>query len=185
MSTVGNNAGPYNEIQGRYHGITVINEELRAIHDGLEFSIDADGTIAKSTSISFLGITGDKQVHFDEFLGRFSQGGIRVEIFEAPTVTTTGTPLVPICSNFEANTTAQLQVFASPVVSANGTRKENKFFPKTGQGVNVSPTAGGIAGGRVLKRNDVYLFLITNEDTVNDIAFGIEFDWHESEIILD
>jgi len=182
-SVVGN--GGSKDIQGKYNGITIITEDARAIHDGLEFSIGGDGTIAKATSISFLGITGDEQVHFDEVIGQFSQGNVRFTLFEGPTITDNGTPITPTNSNFESTNAAELQTFLNPSVSANGTAKASAFLPLTGGGANVTPSSGGIAGGRVLKRNTTYLILIENEDVNTGVDYDVTFNWHESDIILD
>jgi hypothetical protein len=180
--TVGN--GGLKDIQGKYKGVTIITENTRAIHDGEEFSIDADGTLLKAATLKLLGITGDKQVHFDEFFGKFSQGAVRISLYEAPTITANGTPILPVCSNFEIDNTAELAVHSNPTTTANGTFKAKVYLPRTGGGANVSGAEGGIAGGRVLKRNTAYLFLIENLDANVDNVYGINFTWHESDIIL-
>lgn len=44
---------------------------------------------------------------------------------------------------------------------------------------------GGVAKGRVLKRNTAYLFTVENLDANVDIVYSLNFEWHESDIILD
>lgn len=180
---VGN--GGNKDIQGKYNAITTLGESTRAIHDGTEFTITAEGSIPASGSVKFLGVTGTNQVHFDEFVGDFAQGDIRISLYESPTVTDNGTLTPGICDNHEKNTTAEMLVYAGPTTSANGTLKSKRFLPLTGGGANVSPRNGGIAKGKVLKRNTTYLFLIENLDTNTAVSYGAEFSWHESDIILD
>lgn len=182
MSTVGN--GGRKDIQGAYKALTVVTENQRAVHDGEEFSVDADGTLARATSLKLLGITGSKQIHFDEFMGKFSQGNIRITLYEAPTITTNGTQVPVVCSNFEKNAVAQLAVYSAPTTTANGTFKAKVNLPLTGGGANTSGAEGGIAGGRILKRNTAYLFIVENLDANIDTVYGLNFNWHESDIIL-
>ena len=182
MSIVGN--GGNKDIQGKYNAITAIAEHTRAIHDGLAFSIDADGSVLKGSSIYFLGRTGSKQVHFDQFTAKFSQGLVRIYLYEAPTITTPGTPSSGVNLNFAASTIATMITYLGPTPSDNGILKSSKYLPISGGGANTSPSEGGIAGGRVLKANTDYLFRIQNLDTNNDITFGATFEWHESDIVL-
>lgn len=182
MSTVGN--GGFKDIQGPYNALTVVTETNRAKHDGTDFSVDAEGTLIRATALVILGVTGSKQVHFDEFIGRFSQGNVRISLYEAPTVTANGTPISTTCSNFEQNNPSQLAVYSTPTVTTNGVRKALVRLPLTGGGANVSGAEGGIAKGRVLKRNTQHLFIIENLDANVDITYGLNFEWHESGIIL-
>jgi len=167
-------------------GALSVNDELKiAIHSGDAYSFDLDGTIAATSSIFMLGITGDKQIHFDVMSGNFQKGGIRVWLYEAPTTTANGTAQTPVNMDFVSIKTSTLSVFMTPTITGTsyGVKKSSKYFPLTGGGANVSPAQGDIAGGRILKPNTKYLFRVENIDN-SECIFGINFIWHDSEFIL-
>ena len=62
--------------------------------------------------------------------------------------------------------------------------QNGEFLDKNGVPRNVIDPEGGIASGRVLAQNTNYLFKITNTGGVTAIAYGIVFEWHESNVIL-
>ncbi|MCW8932205.1 MAG: hypothetical protein OQL19_18470 [Gammaproteobacteria bacterium] len=160
-------------------GLVVIDEVISNIHSGFAFGIDASGTLAASSSLVLLGDVGDKEVHFNQIDGNFSQGNIRITLYEAPTITANGTPLTPYAlnrANIQANT---IQVYSAPTVTANGTSIGSKFLPLSGGGANTQPVNGSIANSRVLKRNTKYLMVITNETTNDTVDFGVNIVWTE------
>lgn len=164
-------------------GIYVVDEIRHAVHSGDAYSYDVDGTIAAESSIYVLGATGDKQIHFDSLLGNFSKGGIRLSLYESPTVTSNGTLQNSVNLNFASSNTSTMAIYSAPTITDNGILKTSLFIPITGVGVNVSPAAGGIANGRVLKQNTLYLLQIQNTDT-SACPFGISFNWHDDINIL-
>lgn len=164
-------------------GIYVNDESQHAIHSGDSYSFDYDGTLAGSTSLYFMGITGDKQVHFDEISGNFQKGGIRLWLYETPATTANGTAQTPANMNFASTNTTTLSLYSAPTITDNGTKKLSRYFPLTGVGVNVIPQSGSIAGGRVLKANTKYLFRVENTD-LTSCSFGINFVWHDDNTVL-
>lgn len=165
-------------------GGVAVNDELQnAIHSGNAYGLDADGTIAATSSLYFLGITGAKQIHFDVISADFQKGGVRLWLYEAPTVTANGTAQTTANLNFASANVSTMSVFLSPTITANGTKKSSKFFPLTGVGVNVAPRSGDIAGGRILKPNTKYLFRLENTDS-STCSFGANFVWHDSDVLL-
>jgi len=180
---VGN--GGFKDVQGKYPGLTSLSELTRAIHEGKAFAIGTEGEIAASSSVYLLGKSGDKQIHFDEFIADFSQGNIRISLYEDTIVSADGTPVIPSNMNFASTNEATLSVFSAPTITSNGTLKQPpKFLPLTGGGANVSPSQGGIAKGRVLKRNTNYLIRIENLDANTAVTFGAILTWHESDVVL-
>jgi hypothetical protein len=161
-------------------GALISTDEISSsIHLGFAFGIDDSGTLAAQTSLILLGVVGEKEVHFNQIDGNFSQGNIRVSLFEAPTTTANGTPLTPYAlnrANVKANT---LQVFSAPIVTSNGTAIGSKFLPLSGGGANTQPVGGSIANSRVLKRNTKYLMMIQNTDMNSSAIFGVNIVWTE------
>jgi len=182
---VGNGGGPYRNLQpDGYPAIPVLTELQRAIHDGRAFSLEADGQLTAVTpTLDFLGVTGDKQIHFDSLGGLFSQGGVRISLYEAPTVSANGTPVTPTNMNFASTNTSSMAIYSGPTITDPGTRKVSPYFPATGVGVNVSPANASVANGRVLKANTQYLFRVTDEAAVT-IGYGVTFIYHESDVEL-
>lgn len=164
-------------------GIYVNNELQHAIHDGNAFSFDYDGTVPGNSSIYFMGITGDEQVHFDRISGDFEKGGIRLWLYEAPTTTANGIEQTIVNMNFASSNIGTMTLYSSPTITDNGTKKASIFIPVTGVGVNISPASAAIASGRVLNTNTKYLFRIENTELTN-CDFGINFTWHDCKIIL-
>lgn len=164
-------------------GVAVISELQAAIHRGDAYSFDVDGTVGIETSLYFVGIIGDKQVHFDNMSINIEKGDIRLWIYESPTLTDNGTPQTPVNMNFASGNTSSLSLYSDPTITDNGTKKVSIFFPLTGGGANTSPAEGGIASGRVLKANTTYLFRLENLDN-SACSFGIDFVWHDSDYIL-
>lgn len=167
-------------------GVYVNDEVKHAVHNGDAYSFDYDtGAIglAGNTSLYFMGVTGSKQVHFDEITAKFQKGGIRLWLYEAPITTANGTAQTPNNMNFASTNTSTMALYSAPTITSNGTKKEAQFLPITGVGVNVSPSSGDFAGGRVLKQNTKYLFRIENIDS-SACTFGINFVWHDDDTVL-
>lgn len=185
MSTVGNKGGPYRDLQAdNYPAITVLSEFQRAIHDGGAYGLSQHGSIgAAPGAVQFLGIVGDKEIHFDSFAVALQKGGVHIHLYEAPTITANGTPVTPISKNRARLVPATLQTFTAPSLSAKGTLLFDTLPPLTGVGVNVSSTDGGITEGWILKKDTAYLFELLNTDT-SACNFDIVFEWHESTISL-
>lgn len=185
MSTVGNKGGPYRDIQGgEYPALTIVDEFQRAVHDGQAYSLSAHGQLAAAPGVvQFLGLVGDKEVHFDGFIAQLQKGGVHVHLYEAPTVTLNGTPAPVYTKNRAKIIAATLQTFSAPTIAAKGVQIYNTLPPLTGSGVNVSPSEGNISGGWVLKKNTAYLFELENTDN-STTNFDVVFEWHESNISL-
>jgi hypothetical protein len=161
-------------------GLIGITSKLNtAIHDGKAFSIDVDGTIPLSSSISLLGRVQSKEVHFHILEGAFQKGDIRISLYETPTLTTDGTPLTTFRNmNRNFSDTGDMLLFGTPTFSSSGLKVSSSFSPLTGGGANTQPSSTGIAGGRVLKKNTDYLIVIENLDN-SACSYGIHFIWSE------
>lgn len=161
-------------------GLRTEDELSTFIHEGFAWSVDADGPLLAAGSLRLLGVTGDKEVHFLGIDGLWSSGGIRYTLYEAPTVTANGAALVPYALNRPLADTSTMAVYSGTTVTDNGTKIGGAFLPATGVGVNTLSVSGGIAGGRVLKKNTEYLIVIVNESATT-ATYGINFTWGEAD----
>jgi len=133
-------------------GLRVNSEVQSAVHDGNMFSFTSHGTITAGSSIILLGRTGAKQVHFDGFNMDISQGAFLVEMFEAPTVTTTGSLQTSVNRNRVSTTTATMSLYAGATVSANGglvinaVASVNGTATVTADGSRITFASGSIDG---------------------------------------
>jgi hypothetical protein len=162
-------------------GLRTEDELSTFIHEGFAWCVDVDGSLLASGSLLLLGVTGDKEVHFLGINGLWSSGDIRYTLYEAPTVTANGAALSPCALNRPLADTSTMTIYSGPTVTenGNGTKVGGAFLPGTGVGVNLQSVSGGIAGGRVLKKNTKYLIEITNESAIT-ASYGINFTWGEA-----
>jgi hypothetical protein len=165
-------------------GLIFIDELKAAIHRGEAYGYDAEGSIPANTSLLFLGVTGSKQLHFDEFLGDFSKGNIRITLYEDTVTSNNGTAVTPYGLNRAKVIAPTMTLYATPTVTSNGTKVAGKFLPLSGAGSNTNPQNGGIAKGKVLIANTKYLFVIQNTDANTAVSFGANFIWSESTVVL-
>ena len=165
-------------------GYIATTDELQSsIHNGIAYGFSGDGTINASSSLSFLGRTGNKDVHFHFFGGNFSKGDIRLSLYEAPTVTNDGTEITSATNlnrNFDDDNS--LTIYQAPTVTDNGLKISGAYSPIAGGGAHTNPADTEIAGGRVLKRNTDYLIVIQNVDTAS-VDYGMNFVWTEHTVI--
>lgn len=162
--------------------LATTTEMLSEIHNGKAFSISLDGSIGVASSILMLGRVGDKEIHFHNINGTFGKGNIRITLFEDPTITAEGTPITATNMNRAFTDTHTMSVFTAPTVTDNGLDIGSVFFPITGGGAHTAGATGGIAGGRVLKRNTDYIMKIENTDNA-EVSFGTSLIWVESNVL--
>jgi len=177
-------SGAIRSIVDEVGGFIFIDELKTAIHRGEAYGYDVEHTLAAGTSLEFIGVTGSKQLHFEEFVGDFSQGNIRITLYEGCVTSNDGTEVIPYALNRAKIIAQTMKLYTDPTVTSNGEKIAGKFLPISGGGSNVSPISGGIAKGRVLKANTKYLFVIENIDTNTANKFGANFEWSETSVIL-
>ena len=159
--------------------LATTDELTNEIHNGRAYAISSDGTIAAGQSMIILGKVGNREVHFHNINGEFSQGNIRITLFEAPTITSNGTPILGTNMNRTFSDTHTMSVFMTPTITANGLKIGSIFFPLTGGGAHIAGASGGIASDRVLKKNTNYIIRIENVDNAT-VSLGANFIWSES-----
>lgn len=159
-------------------GIRTSTEIQSAVHDGNMFSFTSHGTITTGSSIILLGRTGAKQVHFDGFNLELSQGLFLVEMFESPTVTTTGTLQTASNKNRVSSTTSTMSLYAGTTVSSNGTLIADDYLFSTGSGKNILSGTSTIGDGWILKVSTDYIIKLTNQ-AGSTTSYNANFAWHE------
>ena len=164
-------------------GVYVVDELSNAVHSGNAYSVNLKATVTTGDSTSMLGRTGDKEVHFDHFTLSGSKGKFSIELFEAPTVTADGTPILSLNRHRASTNTASMSVYSGPTVTDNGTLMDDSTVYDTGGvGANVSQGQGGVDADWVLAANTEYLIVITNDDSTSTDFTG-HFVWSERDPI--
>ena len=159
--------------------LPIVSELQSAIHNGIAFGVDWDGTIAGSSSLILLGKATTKDIHFHILEGRFEKGDVRISLYEAPTTTANGTQIITVANlNRNFTDTNTLSIYLAPTVTLNGTKIGGSFDPLAGLGSGTQSSKLGVAGGRVLKKNTDYLIVVENLDTAS-VSAGLDFIWAE------
>ena len=164
-------------------GVRTSSELQSAVHDGNMFSFTNNGTITSGASLILLGRTTSKQVHFDGFNMDISQGAFLVEMFEAPTVTTTGTIQTVVNRNRASTIVATMSLYTGATVSANGTLLANDKLLHVGSGTKILSGTATIDDGWILKVNTDYIIKLTNQ-AASATSYNAKFAWHEPSYIL-
>lgn len=177
--TIVNTADLMNGWTDKSGGLRTFDELQSAVHDGMMFSYTNHGTIAAAGTLMLLGVTGNRQVHFDGFSIDISQGPFLVEFFEAPTVTTLGTPVTTRRRNRNNPNVSQMLVYSGGTVSATGLLLADDQLLLVGLGANVLSGTSSVSDGWVLKANTTYLIRLTNQAGTTT-SYNARFSWHEA-----
>jgi hypothetical protein len=164
-------------------GIRITDNIQSALHDGNMYSFTNHGTIAAGASLILLVRIGYKQVHFDGFSMDISQSPFLIEMFEAPTVTTTGTLQTVSNRNRASANTPTMSLYTGAAVFANGTLIADDLLLIAGQGSNVLSGSSSIDNGWVLKANTDYIIKLTNQAGITT-SYNTNLTWNEATYIV-
>lgn len=161
-------------------GTAVLDEMSHAVHNGEAFSLSTEGQLSASSSIILLGMVGDKDIHFHGFSIAANLGNFTAHLYEAPTVTTNGTPIEAVNRNRNYSVVENtLLLYGGSTVSADGTVLEYSHVYDTGtQGSHLVGGTGGLSSDWVLKPNTVYMIRINNLNT-EVLNYTTSFVWSE------
>jgi hypothetical protein len=160
--------------------IKTVTEFQSAVHAGESFSYSANQIgLAIGGTVSILARTGSKQVHFDGFNVKVSQGPFRIVFYEAPTVTDAGTIVETERRNRNIATVSLTDVYLNPTVSDNGRILDDDLMPEISQGAVKNAGSGEIDTGWVLMPNTDYLVVLTNMSAAI-VNWSARFTWHEA-----
>lgn len=159
--------------------IEIIEHASGCIHRGCTFEITGVATISASSTLKLLGVIDGRDVALHNYVIRGDRGPFTVELLEAPTVTAVGTPLQQQNRNRNvANNTSTVSVYSGPTTSG-GTVIYTARVPDVGAGSHVQGGEDAMPYEWVLKRNESYVFQITNNDASNDLNISFEMLWCE------
>lgn len=165
-------------------GMHVLDELSNAVHNGIAFSISASGTLAAGATDILLGRTGSQEVHFSNFSVNMSKGFFTIALYEAPTITSDGTPIASFNRKRSSSNTATMSTFAGTTVSNNGTLLEPvEIYDTGGQGSNTQFGVGVLSADWVLAPNTDYIIVLTNSDA-SATDYSGHFIWAERNPIV-
>jgi hypothetical protein len=178
-STTFNIADAISGAMDKSGSIKTVGELQNAVHDGLAYGFSSHASIAGLGILIFLGRVGAKQVHFDGLSCDVSQGPFLIELFEAPTVTTTGTAQATRRRNRANATVSTMLVYSGATVSANGLLVDDDLVQGIGLGSNTLSGTAGVDAAFVLKANTDYIIKFTNQ-AATATTYNAKFIWHEA-----
>lgn len=165
------------------HAVTTINSEHRLVHDGMFFvtSGKQTGWLTGTSKTFLLSPPAGCFPHVQEIRLNFGSGDIDFVAYEGPTVTDNGSELTYHNINRASTNTPNLNLYAEPTVSADGTQMFTLWVPPTSSGTGQS--ANGVAAeGQghewVLNASTPYLVRLTN-NSGSTIDWSYEFAWYE------
>ena len=162
-----------------------VSELNNAIHTGSAYSLTGYGTLAANGSISYLAITGEKEVHFDEFIAELSAGNVVIELFEEPDISNIGTSIQASALNRANIISPQSLLYVNPTFDdQTGETLHDSKAIETGIGTNSNPGFAAIAYGRVLRPKTNYIVRLTNLDTNAAVEYSVVYIFHESGVDL-
>lgn len=165
------------------NGMYVVDELSNAVHNGNAFAVNASGTITTGASVYLLGKTGDKEVHFDHFHISVSKGLFAIDLYENPTITADGTPIVALNRKRNSANTPTMSTFSGSTITDNGTLLEEIIIYDTGGvGSNEQQGSGNVDADWILAPNTNYLFVLKNNDSTST-NFSGHFIWAERDVI--
>lgn len=179
---VRNTEGRYQVLAGdKYTGaMPAIDISHFMVHASRLFTapdIDTDVDIASPKEWLFVTPDNDDlEVHMD-FVAHVS-GGAQVELFEAPTVSDMGSQLDSYNHHRTSEYTSEVNVYADPTVTGDGTRIDVTAAGSSGGPVSFARDVGRGAEWD-LKPNTMYLLRVTvraDNQTVSLAANWYEFD---------
>jgi len=153
------------------------------IHEGEGFETgNMFSGISDGAQVSLLMVPeGDQLAHF---LFATAAGGLAVwHLYEAPTITSSGTPLaVNNLNRFTRNKPSEWLAFHTPTITNVGTRLKSGIIPGTTGGTPAASASGGNVRGdseRVLHFDSAYLLVIQNQAGAS-VLVDISGEWYET-----
>lgn len=166
------------------NSIPVVSKSTNAVHKGEMFSINAEGILPAGESMYLLGVTADKEVHFNLFHVDTNQGNFKMELFESPTVTNVGGLISSLNRKRSSSNVATMLTYGGTVVTDGGILLDaTQVFDTGGTGNHVIRGYGELGADWLLKTNTNYLIKFTNSD-ITDLNYSGTFIWAEKEPII-
>lgn len=178
-----NKLGPGSGVDETTQATAVIDITHKIIHDGMMFTTTGKQTgWTNGTSQLFLiSVPADTFPHVQSMRLSFSRGDIDFTIHEGTTTSADGSALPIANINRNSANTPDLDLFAQPTVTDNGTLLYTLWVPPTAAG--TGQTANGVENiGQghewILPPSTKYLATLTNNSGAT-ISWSYEFTWYE------
>lgn len=159
-----------------FRNVTNLDYVHSQVHAGNYFTVSHFfAGIAAGASFDLLLICGAKEAHCISAMS--FQGDLKIQLFEAPTITLNGTALPCVNHHREGVLTlvAAASAFFSPTIAITGTQLLDRFSPATGAGQAVASNIRQEAEWN-LAPNTAYLFRGVNDSVgAGDGESVIEF----------
>lgn len=155
--------------------LKVIDLEHSKIHQGEGWNVSIEsGSIASAGSLYILFRVVEGNPHLRSYGVTVSDSPVTIRLFEAPTVTATGTE-VPVRNRKRSATDVNgIEVYTGPTVTADGTLLETDLLPSGGN--KVGGNTGSFYEEWILEEGD-YVLKITNGSN-NAITAVINAFWY-------
>ena len=165
------------------HSVTTITEQHRLVHDGMYFIVSGKqtGLVNGGTTEFLVSPPADCFPHIQTMVLNFGRGDVDFEAYEGPTITDNGTPIPAQNVNRNSSITPELNLYANPTTTDDGSQEFQLWVPPTATGTGQS--ANGIEGlGNanewVLAPETPWLIRITNNSGAT-IDWSYQFAWYE------
>jgi len=167
----------YNVI-GKYGNLKTETTLETAVYEGKAFGVSSYGSINAGQSLTMIGNTDGKYIHFNGLLISFSSGGVLLEFLENPTVVSQGSLQIISNRNRSLNISASMSVYFGGSITGGTLIFTDKPPIIPGVGQRVSSANSGIDAGWILKPSTIYAIKLTNT-TSETVAFSASFGWTE------
>jgi len=116
------------------HAIVCIDHSAHEICEGNKFYAEhVDAAMANAAKIEMLIVTPNSTKWAHAFIGVSVTGASTLQIYEAPTVTNPGTPLVKVNRNRNSDIAATVVITHTPATTDDGTLIQTKYCGATGK----------------------------------------------------
>lgn len=163
-------------------GVVTISPAHAQIHNGASYSLDGEYLALASGATLYLLLDSSAitRYHWGGYQMETTGAPVKIYLYESPTVTSNGTPVVGINRNREIATPPGSLTYVGTTVSAEGTLLHHADVFSTGTGNNQVGRIGRDVDEWIFDTTKLYLLKITNEDNAAlDVHFS--FFWHEHE----
>lgn len=156
--------------------LPVIETEHERIHNGEGFQLSDAFSLAADAILYFL-INPNGGIHWRDYRFIADDAPIDIELFENPTVTDNGTPLVPINRNRYSANTSSANIYSGATVTDDGDRLHITRIVGTGTGANTTGEIEGLPVEWILGGGNTYVLKVTNNGATAAMLY--QFFWYE------
>ena len=165
---------------------TGIDEHHRLLHDGGMYIVSVLTTIANAGELDWLlrVKAGEVPPHVIGWSISSEDGPLHLRIFESPTVSVDGTPIIPTNQNRNYDDAAATEIYTGPTTTDDGDQLQVQYLGASGAGNQSSAVAEHVLGEEWFAKfsqtvDTDYLFRIENLSG-GEIDISINFLFYET-----